>query len=439
MKKRLSVQLALLALGTPTLVWASSFQLLEQSPAHMGKAFAGTASDIADATTVYFNPAGMTRLEGGHFTLGGNLVSTQAEFHPYGADFSSANGETNEDGFIPNAYLVLPLAEGFSLGLGAGGPFGLSSDFGTQWPGRYGATYSELEVMNINATVAWAPSELFSFGLGINFQRMEVTLENQVDSTLGANPDPTTDSRAHIKGDDDDYVLDASILFTPSRYTNIGLVWREGGEFNLQGQADFTLNTACSPGAGFPTGAPPAPTTGTLCAGALAMLQGEVAASVSLPDTITLSVSQWINDYWAIHADIAQTRWNSIQDIGVMNVENQILVDELRLRYDDTMRYALGTSLRTSSLTTWRLGLAFDEAPQTDPEFVTPRIPDQDRIWAAIGVNLKFSDALSLDISYAHLFVDDAHLNQTNSSGYHLQGHFENKVDIFAAQLNWRF
>ena len=440
MKKLLNAHIALIALGAPSLALASSFQLLEQSPAHMGKAFAGTASDIADASTVYFNPAGMTRLDGANFTLGGNLVSTDARFVDDGSTYPGEGGRTEEDGFIPNAYLVLPLSDSFSLGLGAGGPFGLASDFGTTWPGRYSATFSELEVANLNLTAAWAPNDMFSFGLGVNYQRIDVTLESQVDSTLGVNPDPSTDSSAHIEGDDDGFVIDASILFTPSRYTNIGLLWREGGEFSLDGEAAFDLNAACSPGAGFPTGAPPAPTTGTLCAGALAPLGGDVVADVTLPDTITLSASHWFNDMWALHADISQTQWSSIQTVTVMNVENQVPVDQLELRYDDTLRYALGTSIKTTPATTWRLGVAFDEAPQTDPEFVSPRIPDADRTWLALGLNLMLSDALSMDISYAHLFVDDVNLVEVNEmNGRTLQGHFDSEVSIVAAQLNWRF
>src|SRR5690606_33127743 len=180
--------------------------------------------------------------------------------------------------------------EGFSVGLGAGGPFGLSSDFGTEWPGRYSATFSEMEVMNINATVAWAPSDMFSIGLGINYQRIDVTLQSQVDSTLGLSPDTSTDSSAHVEGDDDGYVLDASILFTPTRYTNIGLLWREGGDFTLEGAASFELNAACAPGAGITISALPAP-TGTLCAGGVAAREGDVVADVKLPDVITLSVS----------------------------------------------------------------------------------------------------------------------------------------------------
>lgn len=440
MKKALSLHIALLTLGAPSLALAASFQLLEQSPAQMGKAFAGTASDIADASTVYFNPAGMTRLDRASFTLGGNMVSTDARFVDNGSTYPGEGGRTEEDGFIPNAYMVLPLSEGFSVGLGAGGPFGLSSDFGTEWSGRYSATFSELEVMNLNATVAWAPNDMFSMGLGINYQRIDVTLQNQVDSTLGVNPDPGTDSSALVEGDDDGYALDASILFTPTRYTNIGLLWREGGDFTLEGDASFDLNAACAPGAGFPTGAPPAPTTGTLCAGALAQLEGNVVADVKLPDVITLSASHWFTERWALHADISQTRWSSIQSVDVVNVESGASVDELELHYDDTLRYALGSSVKTTDAVTWRFGVAFDEAPQTDPEFVSPRIPDADRTWLALGVNLKLSDSLSMDISYAHLMVDDVTMLEVNEmNGRTLNGSFDSKVDIIAGQLNWHF
>src|SRR5690606_25558550 len=107
-------------------------------------------------------------------------------------------------------------------------------------------------------------------GLGVNYQRADVALESQFDSTFGINPDPATDSHAAIEGDDDDVVADLSVFFKPIDGMRLGLVWRQGGDFSLEGDAVFDLNTsACAPGAGFPTGAPPAPTTGTLCAGGL--------------------------------------------------------------------------------------------------------------------------------------------------------------------------
>lgn len=449
-KKALRVALSL-TMVLPATALASSFQLLEQSPAHLGKAFAGTASDITDASTVYFNPAGMSRLEGNHVTVGGNAVFTEADFINDGSSYTvggntvpvEGNGNTDETGFIPNAYWVTPLTDRLTVGFGAGGPFGLSSDFGNTWPGRYSATFSELEVMNLNATTAWELSDQLALGLGVNYQRIDVTLQSQFDSTLGLNPNPETDTDASIEGDDDDFVFDVSALWTPVPGTDIGLLWRQGGDFTIGGTADFDLNAACAPGAGLPTGAPPAPTTGTLCAGALAAREGAVTASAEMPDTLTLSASQALGERWTLHADIAQTRWSSLQTIAVNNVESGANVTELHLNYDDTLRLALGASFEFSETMTWRFGVAKDEAPQTDPEYVSPRIPDEDRTWLAAGANWKLSDALSLDVSYAHLMVDDAQLNRQDPTAtggsYNLEGHFDNSVNIVGAQLNWQF
>lgn len=423
----------------PAFAHGASFQLLEQSPAQLGKAFAGTGTDISDASTVYFNPAGMTRLERLSLTAGANLVATQADFEDRGSTYPGGEGDTDEYSFIPNLYAVAPLGDRLAIGFGVNAPFGLVSEFDEQWVGRYSATDSELEMVNVNATTAWAVSEALSLGLGVNYQRVEATLENQVDSTVGLAPDPATDSSATIKGDDDDFVLDFSVLFEPDEMTRLSLLWRQGGDFTLSGDARFDYNPACSPGAGSPTGAPPAPTTGTLCAGALNMREGSIEARLELPDTITVSLTRVLNERWQLHADIAQTRWSSIRNIRVINTENDVPVDELDLQYDDTMRYALGTSFQVNDAWTWRAGVAFDEAPQSNPAHVSARIPDGDRTWLSAGLNWAPAEHLSIDFSYAHLFVDEVSLLEVDDTGRQLSGRFDSSVDLLGVQLNWQF
>src|SRR5690606_16870112 len=127
-----------------------------------------------------------------------------------------------------------------------------------------------------------------------------------------------------------------------------------------------------------------------------------------LPDTLTLSASQELNNNWSIHGDIAWTQWDSISTIEIVNSENNATVNTLDLQYSNTLRYALGTSYETDGAWTWRAGIAFDEAPQTDPNRISPRIPDHDRIWLSAGFNYAFADNLSIDVGYTHLFVDDA-------------------------------
>ncbi|WP_049723336.1 OmpP1/FadL family transporter [Gilvimarinus polysaccharolyticus] len=427
---------------TPLFAHGASFQLLEQSPSHLGKAFAGTGSDIIDASTVYFNPAGMSKLDKVSLTAGINFVATDAQFNNEGSSYSGEGDTTDELGVIPNLYAVVPLGDKLAVGFGINAPYGLASSFNDEWVGRYSATYSELQVVNINATASWAISDFIAVAAGVNYQTIEADLQSQVDSTLGVAPSPATDSSAQIKGDDDGFVLDLSLLVTPSDSTSIGLVWREGGEFTLDGDATFELNAACSPGAGYPTGAPPAPTTGSLCAGGLSALSGDIEADVSMPDTLTLSVTQYVTDGWALHADIAKTSWSSIQNIAVINTGNGAQVDELDLQYDDTMRYALGTSIDTGTWT-WRAGVAIDESPQTNPVHVSARIPDADRTWLSLGANWKLSDQMSMDFGYTHLLIDDASLREESTTAIGtsavLAGSFDSSVDIFGAQINWSF
>lgn len=437
-QKSLLVVAILLTTATPA--FASSFQILEQSPSQLGTSFAGTASNINDATTVFFNPAGMSQLKTRQISVAGNLIFTQATFNDQGSNTGGSSGKTDELGIVPNFYGVQPLNENWTFGLGINAPFGLASDYGDEWMGRYRATFSELQIININPTLAYRVSDQLSFGVGINYQHAEVTLESQIDSSLGVNPNPATDSSAKIEGTDYAVVPDVSIFFRPVDATSFGLIWRKGAEFSLEGDANFSLDDTCSPGAGFPTGAPPAPTTGSLCAMTLSSLAGAAKADVRLPDTITLSASHQLNNGLAVHADIAWTEWSEIQTIEVINQGNGANIDELELHYEDTVRYALGVTYATTTPWTWRAGVALDEAPQKNPQFVNPRIPDQDRTWLSIGFNYVFSEELSLDVGYAHLLIDDAPIENINTqTGHVLRGQFNAKVDIVGVQANWQF
>lgn len=424
----------------PHLGHASSFQILEQSPALLGQGFAGTASTAEDATTVFFNPAALNQIKQNTISVGVNGIFTEAKFYNDGSNTNGVTGKTDEIGIVPNAYIVYPFREGVTFGFGVNAPFGLASEYKDDWIGRYIGTFSELEVINANAVIALQLNDYWSLGVGINYQAAEVTLESKVDSTFGINPQPNTDSHARIKGDDEAITADLSLFYSPSLRTKFGLVWRQGANFDLKGSAKFTNNAVCAPGLGYPTGATPSPTTGTICAATLQSFGGNVTAELSLPDTVTLSGSHQVNDYWWIHADIAWTEWSEIQQVDIVNVQSGSTINQLDLRYDDTMRYALGASYKPSKQWTWRMGIAQDEAPNTDSHYVTPRVPDQDRTWFTLGFNYEFNPRTSLDLGYAYLKVDTPHIENLNpTTGHYVKGKFKSNVNILGVQANWRF
>lgn len=442
--------LVLLGALVPGIAAASAFQILEQSPAKLGNAFAGTASSPDDATTIFFNPAGMARLGGPRFTAGGNLILVESAFNddgstagtgtPFERPLPGKEDETDEAGLVPNLYYVRPLNERWTFGIGVNAPFGLASSYDNDWQGRYHATDSELRVININPTFAYSVSDRLSLGIGISYQRADTTLENEVDSfsacvsggnTAGncaaAHGGPGTrdsDSSAKIEGDDDDFVLDLSIHWQANDRTSVGATFRQGADYTLKGDADFSKSDSCR-------GDP-------FCSGALDTLEGNVKADAGLPDTLTVSVTHVLDDRWRLHGDVAWTGWGALQEIEIVNTDNGQTINTLELDYDDTVRIALGATYHDGGPWTWRGGIAFDEAPQTDRELVTPRIPDQDRTWLAFGLNYRFSADSSLDFGYAHLFVDDVKI-ESEEQGNTLRGEFDAAVDIFGIQGNWRF
>ena len=89
----------------------------------------------------------------------------------------------------------------------------------------------------------------------------------------------------------------------------------------------------------------------------------------------------------------------------------------------------------------YRAGLALDETPIATAEDRTARLPDEDRIWLSLGFGYKMSNTSSVDVGYAHIFFDDAAINNssTASFGHILTGTYDISADIFSAQFNWKF
>ena len=77
----------LLILLIPCAAQAGSFSLNEQSVSGLGTAFAGGAAQAEDASTLFFNPAGIARLEQGELQLAGHLVIPSAKFSNDGSRF----------------------------------------------------------------------------------------------------------------------------------------------------------------------------------------------------------------------------------------------------------------------------------------------------------------------------------------------------------------
>ncbi|MGH8597392.1 MAG: OmpP1/FadL family transporter, partial [Gammaproteobacteria bacterium] len=204
--------------GVSGLASAAGFALIEQSASGMGNAYAGAAAIAEDASTIFFNPAGLTKLEGRQFAVAGHVVAVSAEFSNNGsstaptgiATLGGNGGNAGATAFIPNAYFSMPYGERAVLGIGINAPFGLVTEYDSNWVGRFQGIKSDIMTVNLNPTIAYRINDAVSVGFGISYQQFDAELTNKVSGAVFGFPG--TEFNAVLKADDDGFGWNAGVL-----------------------------------------------------------------------------------------------------------------------------------------------------------------------------------------------------------------------------------
>ena len=400
---RLAVGLALA--GPAGLTHAAGFALIEQNASGLGNAYAGAAAVAEDASTIYFNPAGMSRLPDRQLVLVGHLIKPTMEFSGTvsPAIGGGQGGDAGSWNFIPNVYYAFRATPQVHLGIAVNSPFGLKTEYDSTWIGRTQAIQSDLKTINVNPSIAYQPSDTLSFGAGLSLQYLDATLTNQVYPLVGA-------SRIEIKGNDYGWGFNLGALWQVTPDTRIGLAYRSQVDYTLKGDATVS-NFPLLPG-------------------------GPVAADITLPDTASLSLFHKLSPKWDLLADATWTGWSAFDQLRIMRSSGAQLSNTVE-NWRDIMRYSLGATWHMNEKLSLRGGVAYDEAPVSDA-YRTPRIPDGARTWLAVGGQYRLSGQSSFDFGYAHLFVADVALH-SNSGGTTLTGQYDSQVDILSAQYTHSF
>lgn len=437
---------------------ASSFALIEQSVSGMGSAYAIGSAGINDASTVFFNPAGMSRLSGTHLNGGLQIVYSQVEFNG-SAEYNPNNpafplfgvnvagdpvqGKSKVDtdllAGVPSGYISHQYSDRVWFGFGVNAPFGLETEYDDDWVGRYHAIKSELLTYNFNPAIAFKFTEHATFGFGLSALYADGELTNAADVGLLAefpgNPDPlpplpgwignpgtsTYDSKVKLTGDDWGFGYNFGLLLEPTENTRFGFHYRSKIDLTLEGDAKAS--------------------------GPVLNSKQDAELDVTLPDSLSVSAYHAFNSRWAMMADITWTQWSRINslDTKLENGSQSVAVWE----YEDSTRYALGAEYRHDQTWTFRSGVALDESPVPSSSLRSPRVPDEERFWLSFGATYRYSPDITFDFGYAHLFVDDPKLNNVPdnhdpttgaTTGFHtLSGDYDASVDIFGVAVNWKF
>ena len=446
--------LAAAAAGISFQAYSAGFSLFEQGASGQGTAYAGAAAVGEDASTIYFNPAAMTRLSGQQIVVAGHIITPSSEYKDSGnssdasdvpGSLTGQNSDGGDTGFVPNLYWAAAFDNGLHAGVGINVPFGLATDYDAGWIGRYHGLKSEITTININPALAWKVTEAVSLGIGLSYQYIDVELTQNIDSgaaciNLGSACGPLStaanDSSLKLEGDDSSFGWNVGVLFDFDEKTRIGLAYRSAIKHEIEGNATYNLYAPLQAIVDSANSNPPlAPNFSILSNAAL-------SAAAQLPETFSLSYVYDINVKWTFLADYTWTGWSHLDSIEVVLAGNAPGRDPaLDLAFRNTNRVAIGGHYKPGNSWIFRGGLAYDETPVRSPEQRTVRIPDNDRTWLSLGFGYQPSQSWSLDVGYSHLFISDYEINSNlpTSSGATLIGNYEGSVDILSAGVNFNF
>lgn len=430
---------------------AAFFQLAENSPAGLGNAFAGGAASASDASTVWYNPAGLTRLSRAEYVVGGHIIdpSTNAKnvtgSTVLGTPISGGTGgDAGEDALVPNFYYARRLSDNAVFGFGVNVPFGLATEYEAGWVGRYHAIRSEIQTINLNPGIGFKLNDQFSLGAGVSYQMIDAELTQAVDFAtictanglsavcgLGAGFVPgagTNDGNAKVTADDKDWGYNLGLLWQLQQDTRLGLAYRSKIKFSLTGDFDITA-PANVPGA-FLTAA--------------GLVDSGARADVTVPATLSLSAYHQINPRWAIMGDVTRTFWSDLPELRI-DFDSTQADSVVTLDLKDVYRYSAGANYSPGGAWTYRFGVALDKSPTPNETVRTPRLPDADRKWFAVGADYQSREDLSLGVALVYIKLDDASINKTasptneNAARGNITANYESDVFVLSAQARWAF
>jgi len=423
------------ALGS-TPVSAAGFELDEQDVELMATAFAGRAAATANAGTLWWNPAGMARLEGWNYSAAVTWVSVDGAYTDQGSTSAAGTpmlGNPNDnggtDGLIPSLYVSRSLGERWVVGIGVNAPFALSTQYASNSTVRYFATLSEIQVINVEPAASFRINKQWSIGAGIMLQHASGTLGNQIDfGSIGASLSipgmipQAFDGSVEVDGDSFGVGFTVGVLFELNEKNRFGISYRSQVKHTIDGEALFDVPDAAS-GIVDATGA---------------FVDTDATLDITLPDKFILSGFHQVQVKWAIVWDVSYTNWSTVQELRIQ-FENPNQPDSVTdMQWSGSWRVSTGAIYTINEKWILRFGVAWDESPIPD-ETRGPRLPGSDRYWVSVGGTYVIKPWLKLHVAYFHVFVDKTSIDQSETGRGNVIGDVNGGVDAFSVGFTGTF
>ncbi len=374
---------------------ASGFSVSYQSVSALGTAYAGAGVLSENASNQWYNPATLAGLKQAELSAAVHQVWIDTTFKGDASTtpFGNAPGDFDDvEPFVGSLFMAVPISDMMTFGLGVNAPFGTKIEYETE---------SDLKTYNVNPSLGIQVTDNLNVGVGVSYQRLDADIRN---------------AGTRLEGDDDSYGWNLGLTYSPDDNNHFGVAYRSKIDYDVEG--DITFNPVVA-----------GPLAGTY--------EGET--SVDLPASLQLSYAGDLSDRTQILMGVEWMEWSSLDKLEIDHAGPAPLPNPAVETFDweNTVRYSLGVRHAMNDTTVLRAGVAQEESTQgTDNRSAIS--PDSDRVWLTLGAGFTPVENMTIDVGYAHIFVEDADINRADK-GVPLKGTYELDADVIGAQLSYRF
>ncbi|MHB8521754.1 MAG: OmpP1/FadL family transporter [Limisphaerales bacterium] len=384
----------LLAL-TAALCWPESaagvgYRLPNQDPEGIarGNAFVATADN---PSAIYYNPAGITQLEGQNAQAGIYLIKVGLTY-----DAPSGARVHNKSDFQPVPqlhYVFSPKDLPLSFGLGIYVPYGLSMEYPGDSPLRTAAIEGSLLYATVNPVLAWRINPALSVAMGPTLNLSQVRFER------GISPLPATDL-FKFKGDGFAAGFNAGIRWQPVEK------WAFGAKYHSATAVDYEGHSEAIPYD--PSGSE------------------NTTANIRFPQFVVAGVSFRPTDKWNLEFDVDWTDWDSVKSIpfhGTFGGDQVFLQNGT-----SSFMYEFGVTRQLTRGYFCSVGYFYSEQSGPDSTF-NPIIPDSALHLGGVGIGhrgKRWDWSLGYQFALGHRNVANDTSNPAANGTYHILNHAVN-------------
>lgn len=383
-----------------------------------GSAFVAQADN---PSAIYYNPAGMTQLEGKlNLSLGASLIQP---FTTYKNDSGNETDMRRQIFTIPNAYVVSNLGlENFAFGVGATSFWGLGTYWAEDSFSKYVATKSDYNTQDLMFAGAFKINDNISIGASADYVKSYVNKKKKINNIyLGG----TGDGDFQLKGRDNSaWGYRLSTLYKLNKNHSFGFMYRSPIDIKYKGKIYFDNVT------GFGNS-----------------YETEITSKSTLPQSILLGYCYKPDDKWRFEFDAEWMDWSSIQEekidypsesnaarLNVLNTGNPTPKD-----WHSTFSYALGAEYKVNDILKLRGGYFYHKTPIPQSNFDTS-LPDATSNSVTVGAGINLNKNTTLDFAYAAMFFDKRKIDNNigAGSGASIDGKYSAFTNVYLLTLTFK-